>query len=209
MGIYLTQVTTTCSFSGCGRLSARPAGIGGALFDRGVLPGVSVSTSLARWILQPALWRPEGVTSVGSALGVRCLSSSGIGDCWNGFSRQPIAADLVVPSGVVGDQSEERCQRHGIAARAGLEELQDGLDLAAQTSPRDGATWAGSAARRVEVDEAFVGGEEEGVHGWQTETKAMIAVAAEEDGPGIGRIRMRRILDASADSLGVLYRGFR
>ena len=54
---------------------------------------------------------------------------------------------------------------------------------------------------RVEVDEAFVGGEEEGVHGRQTETKAMIAVAAEEDGPGIGRIRMRRILDASADSL--------
>ena len=29
----------------------------------------------------------------------------------------------------------------------------------------------------------------------------MIAVAAEEDGPGIGRIRMRRIVDASADSL--------
>jgi transposase-like protein len=54
---------------------------------------------------------------------------------------------------------------------------------------------------RVEVDEAFVGGEEEGVHGRQTEDEAMIAVAAEEDGPGIGRIRMRRIADASADSL--------
>jgi transposase-like protein len=54
---------------------------------------------------------------------------------------------------------------------------------------------------RIEVDEAFVGGEEEGVHGRQTETKAMIAVAAEEDGPGIGRIRMRRIVDASANSL--------
>src|ERR1039457_1403291 len=54
---------------------------------------------------------------------------------------------------------------------------------------------------RVEVDEAFVGGEEEGVHGRQTETKAMIAVAAEEDGAGIGRIRMLRILDASAESL--------
>ena len=54
---------------------------------------------------------------------------------------------------------------------------------------------------RVEVDEAMVGGEEEGVHGRQTETKAMIAVAAEEDGPGIGRIRMRCIPDASADSL--------
>jgi len=32
-------------------------------------------------------------------------------------------------------------------------------------------------------------------------SKAMIAVAAEEDGRGIGRIRMRRIADASADSL--------
>lgn len=54
---------------------------------------------------------------------------------------------------------------------------------------------------RVEVDEAFVGGEEEGAHGRQTESKAMVAVAAEEDGRGIGRIRMRRIADASADSL--------
>ena len=53
----------------------------------------------------------------------------------------------------------------------------------------------------VEVDEAFVGGEEEGVHGRQTETKAMIAVAVEEDGDGIGRIRMRRISDAAAESL--------
>jgi transposase-like protein len=53
----------------------------------------------------------------------------------------------------------------------------------------------------VEVDEAFVGGEEEGVRGRQTQTKAMIAVAVEEDAPGIGRIRMRRIPDASADSL--------
>ena len=54
---------------------------------------------------------------------------------------------------------------------------------------------------RVEADETFVGGEEEGVRGRQTESKAMIAVAAEEDGAGIGRIRMRRIRDASADSL--------
>ncbi len=54
---------------------------------------------------------------------------------------------------------------------------------------------------RVEVDEAFVGGEEEGVHGRQTETKAMIAVAVEEEGDGMGRIRMRRIPDASAESL--------
>src|SRR6266498_875187 len=54
---------------------------------------------------------------------------------------------------------------------------------------------------RVEVDEAFIGGLEEGVRGRQTEKKALIAVAAEENGEGIGRIRMRRIPDATADSL--------
>src|SRR5208283_2824630 len=54
---------------------------------------------------------------------------------------------------------------------------------------------------RVEVDEAYVGGLEEGVRGRQTEAKALIVVAAQEDGLGIGRIRMRRIADASAESL--------
>ena len=54
---------------------------------------------------------------------------------------------------------------------------------------------------RVEADEAFVGGEEEGLLGRQTGTKAMIAVAVEEDGRGIGRIRMRSVPDASAASL--------
>jgi hypothetical protein len=53
----------------------------------------------------------------------------------------------------------------------------------------------------VEVDEAYWGGEEEGVVGRQTETKALIAVAAEEDGAGIGRIRLRQITTADRDQL--------
>ena len=53
----------------------------------------------------------------------------------------------------------------------------------------------------VEVDETYLGGAEEGVHGRETENKAIVAIAAEEDGRGIGRIRLRRIADASADSL--------
>jgi ISXO2-like transposase domain/Transposase zinc-ribbon domain len=60
---------------------------------------------------------------------------------------------------------------------------------------RDGLTG------RIEVDETFVGGLEEGVRGRQTETKALVVIAAQEDGSGIGRIRMRRIADASAPSL--------
>jgi hypothetical protein len=54
---------------------------------------------------------------------------------------------------------------------------------------------------RVEVDETYWGGEEENVRGRQTETKALVVIAAQEDGDGIGRIRMRHIPNASAESL--------
>jgi transposase-like protein len=54
---------------------------------------------------------------------------------------------------------------------------------------------------RVEVDECYVGGLEEGLPGRLNLDKALVVVAAQEDGPGIGRIRMRQILDASANSL--------
>lgn len=54
---------------------------------------------------------------------------------------------------------------------------------------------------RVEVDETYVGGEEEGVHGRETYKKALVVIAAEEDGEGIGRIRMRRVPDASGKNL--------
>ena len=53
----------------------------------------------------------------------------------------------------------------------------------------------------VEVDETYVGGTEVGVHGRETEDKSIVAVAVEEDGPGMGRIRLRRVPDVSADSL--------
>jgi transposase-like protein len=54
---------------------------------------------------------------------------------------------------------------------------------------------------RVEVDETYLGGLEENVRGRHTEAKALIVIAAQEDGEGIGRIRMRGIVDASAGSL--------
>jgi hypothetical protein len=53
----------------------------------------------------------------------------------------------------------------------------------------------------VEVDEAYWGGEETGATGRQTEMKTRIIVAAEEDGNGIGRIRLRTIPDVSKASL--------
>lgn len=54
---------------------------------------------------------------------------------------------------------------------------------------------------RVEVDETYLGGVEPGRRGRGTKKKALIVVAAQEDGRRIGRIRMRRVPDASANSL--------
>jgi transposase-like protein len=56
-------------------------------------------------------------------------------------------------------------------------------------------------AGRVEVDETYVGALEQGVRGRGALKKALIVIAAEEEGDRIGRIRLRRIRDASADTL--------
>src|SRR4030065_581752 len=47
----------------------------------------------------------------------------------------------------------------------------------------------------VGVDDTYWGAEEEGLVGRLTEDKAIIIVAAEENGTGIGRIRLRHIPD--------------
>ena len=52
----------------------------------------------------------------------------------------------------------------------------------------------------VEVDEVFVGGVSSGT-GRDGLGKALVAIAAQEDGTGIGRIRLARVPDASSSSL--------
>ena len=54
---------------------------------------------------------------------------------------------------------------------------------------------------RVEVDETYVGGDERDVRGRETYTKSLIGVAAEEQGEGIGRIRLATLPNASGRSL--------
>ena len=53
----------------------------------------------------------------------------------------------------------------------------------------------------VEVDETYWGGEETGVVGRLTHEKDLIVVAAQADGRGIGRIRLRRVPDLTKASL--------
>ena len=59
-------------------------------------------------------------------------------------------------------------------------------------------------AGRVEVDETYIGGVNEGQKGRPrpgASRKVLVVIAAEEDGQGIGRIRMRQIAAASAEQL--------
>lgn len=53
----------------------------------------------------------------------------------------------------------------------------------------------------VEVDETYIGGQEEWPVGRRKGRKVLVVVAAEADGPGVGRIRLQMIPDASAASL--------
>jgi transposase-like protein len=53
----------------------------------------------------------------------------------------------------------------------------------------------------VEVDETYIGGQKPGKRGRGAAGKALVVVAAQEDSNRIGRIRLRRVVDASAKSL--------
>ncbi len=57
-------------------------------------------------------------------------------------------------------------------------------------------------AGAVEVDETYIGGSKPGKRGRGAAGKVLVLVVAQEDGDRIGRIRLRRIPDASAMSLG-------
>lgn len=56
-------------------------------------------------------------------------------------------------------------------------------------------------AGEIEIDETCVAGPEEGKRGRQAEDKAIVVVAAEKSGRGLGRIRLHRVADVAADSL--------
>ncbi len=56
-------------------------------------------------------------------------------------------------------------------------------------------------AGAIEVDETYIGGEKPGKRGRGAKGKALVVIAAQMDVKRIGRIRLRRVMDASAASL--------
>ncbi len=53
----------------------------------------------------------------------------------------------------------------------------------------------------VEVDETYIGGERHGKRGRGAEGKSLVVIAVEDKGDALGRIRLRQVADASAESL--------
>ena len=163
------------------------------------LPG---SAALARRIPLSDLRPPEGVASAPPAVRVCRLWPPDVRHGWDDLPGHPQPAHRLVSGDVGRHQSEDRDERADAAAGAGLGQLPNGLDLAAQAATGDGAARPGDRlAGYVEVDETFVGGVEDGVSGRGAKKKALIAVAAEDVGQRLGRIRLRRVPDASANSL--------
>src|SRR4051812_23310738 len=111
------------------------------------------------------------------------------GDCWDDLSGYPQAPDPLVSGGLVGHRQKNGASAMGLQRVLGLGSYKTAwtwlhkLRRAMVRPGRDRLTG------RVEVDETYVGGVEEGTRGRQTERKALVAIAAQEDGPGIGRIR--------------------
>jgi transposase-like protein len=53
----------------------------------------------------------------------------------------------------------------------------------------------------VEVDESYIGGKKSGKRGHGSAGKVLVVIIAEVEGTRIGRIRLRQVLDTSAESL--------
>jgi transposase-like protein/DNA-directed RNA polymerase subunit RPC12/RpoP len=53
----------------------------------------------------------------------------------------------------------------------------------------------------IQIDETYIGGEKSGKRGRGAEGKTLVVIAAQEDGDGTGRIRLKQVADASGESL--------
>ena len=147
------------------------------------------------------LWRAESSAQPAGPAAVWAMRLSGFGDGGHDFPGHAPAAAHLVSDHVVGDQPEKRASALGLQSILGLGSYRTAWALLHKLRRAMVRPGRERLSGRVEVDETYVGGAEEGLRGRQTQKKALVAIAAEEDGAGIGRIRMKRIRGASKQQL--------
>src|SRR5262245_1904797 len=148
------------------------------------------------------MWRAEELAGAGGSGAMRWLRAPELGDSGEavtGYTRKPLTLWFRAMWAVTSQKNG--ASAIGIQRELGLGSYDTAwtwLHKLRRAMVRPGRD---RLAGSLEVDETFWGSEEEGMRGRQTESKVLVVIAAQEDGKGIGRIRMRRIPDASAQSL--------
>src|SRR5689334_19117772 len=143
----------------------------------------------------------RAVDDVAGTAALPRLPGTNLADGWDDLSGHPKAVAHVVHGSVVCHQAKDGVSALGLRRVLGLGSYETAwtwLHKLRRAMVRPGRD---ALSGTVEVDETYVGGVEKGKRGRNTETKAIVAVAAEENGKGIGRIRLRRIKDVSGASL--------
>ena len=165
------------------------------------MSGLLGSAALARRIPLPGVWPAEGLA--GAPPAVQCATCGRQTSVTAGTIFQDTRSPLTVWFRAMWAVTS---QKTGTSALT----LQQVLGLG---SYQTAWTWLHKLRRAmvrpgrdrlagdVEVDETYVGGLEDGISGRGSQKKALIVVAAEDVGQRLGRIRLRRVPDASAKSL--------
>ena len=162
---------------------------------------VFAACSVARRLPMPEMPRESCLRHGPRSVEVSEVPPTDVANRGNHLPGYPKATAYVVPSNVICHESEVWRECIGLAAGLGLGQLPNSLAWLHKLRRAMVRPGRDRLEGSVEVDETYLGGAEEGVHGRETVNKAIVAVAAEENGRGIGRIRLRRIADVSADSL--------
>ena len=158
--------------------------------------------ALAERIPLPTLRQSCRLAIEHRSLGVHRVWASDLCDGGNDLPPHAHAATDVVRGGVLMTGQKQGVSALGLQRALGLGSYQTAWAML----HRFRSAMVRPARERlggwVEVDEAYVGGVEGAVHGRETTTKSIVAIAVEIKSPkGFGRIRLRSVPDVTQDSL--------
>ena len=137
---------------------------------------------------------PVGVAAEHRSVGVLGVRPAELGDGGDDVLSHPDAAADVVCRGVDDDQPEARVSALGVQRALGLGSYQTAWAMLHRYRSAMVRPGRERLSGRVEVDETWIGGVERGLHGRDSETKSLVAIAVEIKHPkGFGRVRMQRV----------------
>lgn len=165
--------------------------------------GIPGAAALAGRIPLSSMPEHEGVAYGRRSLVLRWMRATGFGHGRHGLRSHPYASGGMVRGGLVRDEPETRASALGLQRVLGFGSYQTAwamlhkLRTAMVRPGRDGLKG------EVEVDETFVGGVAHGgKRGRGAARKSIVVIAVEVLSPkGFGRVRMRRVPNASGASL--------